>query len=90
MKNRIFLYCIFTPLIYCFGGHALFAQSGASHPDKLPWVDGAFPAKRSAFEYRVARGEGATLSDARNDAFNGLLADLGNITVDCLLIFDFK
>jgi hypothetical protein len=78
MKNRIFLYCVFTWLIYCFGCHAIFAQSNASHPDRLPWVDGVFPAKKGAFEYRVARGEGATLSDARNDAFNGMLADLGN------------
>ncbi|MDR2810779.1 MAG: DUF5683 domain-containing protein [Tannerellaceae bacterium] len=93
MKNRIFLCCFFTALICYTGNHALFAQSGASHPDKLPWVDGEFPAKRGAFEYHVARGEGATLSGARNDAFSGLLADLGNqagVTVNSQTIAEIK
>jgi hypothetical protein len=78
MKNNYFLYCLLTVLICCPVNNAIFAQSRASHPDKLPWVDDVFPAKKGAFEYRVARGEGVTLSDARNDAFSGLLADLGN------------
>jgi hypothetical protein len=93
MKNRIFLYCLFTGLIYCTASITVFAQSSASHPDKLPWVDGVFPAKKGAFEYRVARGEGATLSDARNDAFNGLLADLGNkagVTVNSQTLAEIK
>jgi hypothetical protein len=72
---------------------ALFAQSGNSHPDKLPWVDGVFPSKKGSFEYRVARGEGGTLSDARNDAFNNLLVDLGNkagITVNSRTIEEIR
>jgi hypothetical protein len=93
MNNGILLCRILTGLIFCVGSHALVAQSGASHPDKLPWVDGIFPAKKGAFEYRVARGEGATLSDARNDAFSGLLADLGNkagVTVNSKTLAEIK
>jgi hypothetical protein len=93
MNNGILLCRILTGLIFCVGSYALDAQSGASHPDKLPWVDGAFPAKKGAFEYRVARGEGATLSDARNDAFGGLLADLGNkagVTVNSKTLAEIK
>jgi hypothetical protein len=92
MKNRI-LYCLFAGMMCCLITPALFAQSNASHPDKLPWVDGVFPAKKGAFEYRVARGEGATLSDARNDAFSGLLADLGNkagVTVNSQTLAEIK
>jgi hypothetical protein len=92
MKNSI-LYCLFVGMLCCLGSPTLVAQSGASHPDKLPWVDGVFPAIKGAFEYRVARGEGATLSDARNDAFSGLLADLGNkagITVNSQTIAEIK
>jgi hypothetical protein len=49
------------------------AQSG-----KLPWVDGVFPPKSNAFDFRVSRGEGRSLKEAREDAFNSLLIDLGN------------
>jgi hypothetical protein len=49
------------------------AQSG-----KLPWVEGVFPPKSNAFDYRVSRGEGSSLKEAREDAFNSLLIDLGN------------
>jgi aspartate 1-decarboxylase len=52
------------------------AQSGNS--GKLPWVEGIFPPKSNAFDYRVARGEGHSLKEAREDAFNALLIDLGN------------
>jgi hypothetical protein len=93
MNNRFFIYWFLTVLIYCQGSPALFAQSNASHSDRLPWVDGVFPAKKGAFDYRVARGEGATLSDARNDAFNRLLADLGNeagITVNSQTLAEIK
>jgi hypothetical protein len=92
MKNRI-LYSLFTGILCWLTCPAIFAQSGASHPDKLPWVDGLFPAQRGAFEYRIARGEGATLSDARNDAFSGLLADLGNkagVTVNSQTLAEIK
>jgi hypothetical protein len=77
MKSGI-LYYLFTGILCWLTSPAIFAQSNASHPDRLPWVDGVFPDKKGAFEYRVAGGEGATLSDARNDAFNKLLEDLGN------------
>jgi hypothetical protein len=93
MKNITFLYGAFIMLICSMGNCTLFAQSNASHPDRLPWVDGVFPVKKGAFEYRVARGEGATLSDARNDAFNGLLADLGNkagVTVNSQTLAEIK
>jgi hypothetical protein len=92
MKNKI-LYCLFAGVLCCLVTPALFAQSSTSHPDKLPWVDGVFPAKKGAFEYHVARGEGATLSDARNDAFSGLLADLGNkagVTVNSQTLAEIK
>jgi hypothetical protein len=77
MKRITFLRCVFAGLIYCLGCYTLFAQSFASHPDRLPWVDGVFPAKKGAFKYRIARGDGTTLSEARNYAFNKLLTDLG-------------
>lgn len=92
MKNRI-LCCLFVGMLCGWGSPALVAQSGASHPDKLPWVDGVFPVQRGAFEYRVARGEGGTLSDARNDAFSRLLADLGNkagVTVNSQTLAEIK
>jgi hypothetical protein len=76
--NNVLYYCLIAGLLCMSNAHPARAQSGNSHPDKLPWVDGVFPPKRGDFEYRVARGEGATLSDARSDAFNGLLEDLGN------------
>lgn len=92
MKNRGFLLCFLTWImgLYC---PVILAQSSKSHPDKLPWVDGVFPAKKGAFEYRVALGEGATLSDARNDAFSGLLTDLGNkagVTVNSQTLAEIK
>jgi hypothetical protein len=93
MKNSFFYIVFLAGLIYCLGSHVAFAQSNTSHPDKLPWVDGVFPQKKGAFEYQVSRGEGATLSDARNDAFNGLLADLGNkagVTVNSQTIAEIK
>jgi hypothetical protein len=72
----------------------LFAQSkGRSHPDKLPWVNGAFPPGKGAFEYRIARGEGTTLAEARSDALNVLLIDLGNkagITVNSKTIGEVR
>jgi hypothetical protein len=92
MKSRILLFCFFAWML-CLGSAVLFAQSSKSHPDKLPWVDGVFPAKKGDFEYSVARGEGATLSDARNDAFSGLLTDLGNkagVTVNSQTIAEIK
>ncbi|MDR1169806.1 MAG: DUF5683 domain-containing protein [Prevotellaceae bacterium] len=93
MKNSFILYWFLTILISSTGNHALFAQSNTSHSDRLPWVDGVFPAKKGVFDYRVARGEGATLSDARNDAFSRLLADLGNkagVTVNSQTLAEIK
>jgi hypothetical protein len=92
MKNKVFLLCFLTGML-CLYSAVLVAQSSKSHPDKLPWVDGVFPAKKGAFEYRVAQGEGATLSDARNDAFSGLLTDLGNkagVTVNSQTLAEIK
>jgi hypothetical protein len=92
MKNGFFLFFFFAWML-CLCSSVLFAQSSKSHPDKLPWVDGIFPAKKGDFEYKVVPGEGATLSDARNDAFNGLLTDLGNqagVTVNSQTIAEIK
>lgn len=65
-----------------------------SHPDRLPWVKGQFPpAPTSGSEYVVARGEGASLKQARDDAFSGLLHDLGNsagVSVNSQAISEMK
>jgi aspartate 1-decarboxylase len=45
----------------------------------MPWMNGAFPPKSNSFDYRVSRGEGHSLGEARRDAFHSLLIDLGNM-----------
>jgi hypothetical protein len=65
------------PILILFGvilnGCLALAQSG-----KMPWVDGDFPPVNGSYDYMVARGEGASLGFAREDAFNSFLIDLGN------------
>ena len=53
-----------------------FAQN--SHPDRLPWVEGDLPPVKGGYDYRIARGEGSTLTQARSNAFNDILTDIGN------------
>jgi hypothetical protein len=88
------LYYLSVGLLCLWSGSMGFAQSkGRSHPDKLPWVNGTFPPGKGAFEYRIARGEGATLAEARSDALNVLLIDLGNkagITVNSQTIGEVR
>jgi hypothetical protein len=60
-------------LMQALGASFVLAQSG-----RLPWVDGELPPPSPSFEYVVERGEGTSLSAAREDAFNALLLDLGN------------
>jgi hypothetical protein len=62
-----------VPLLLLLYSAFVSAQSAG-----LPWVDGVFPPTYGAYEYRVARGEGASLREAREDAFNSFLIDLGN------------
>ena len=71
---------------------SLFAQSN-SHSEKLPWVTGKFPPQKGGYEYLVARGEGHLLKEAREDAFNSFLMDLGNnagVKVDSRTISEIK
>jgi hypothetical protein len=74
-------------------GSACAALAQNSHPDKLPWVEGKFPPVAGRYEYKVAQGEGSTLKAARDDAFSGVLVDLGNaagMAVDSRSIVDLK
>jgi hypothetical protein len=72
MKKTCFF--VLTLSLLVFGHAPALAQSG-----KMPWVDGVFPPVYGPYEYRVARGEGASLSAARDDALYSFLTDLGNI-----------
>ena len=72
---------------------ALFCGAAAAQSDRLPWVDSEFPPVRGNYRYEVARGEGSSLAGARNDAFNGLLENLGNqagITVNSQTISEIR
>jgi hypothetical protein len=87
MKNltSLLLLCMLLP------GLPASAQSG--HSGKMPWMDGAFPPRNNAFDYRVSRGEGRSLGEARRDAFHALLIDLGNmagVTVNSRTLTEIK
>ena len=91
MKSR-FIHCLAACLLCMYAVSPLSAQSN-SHSERLPWVNGKFPPKKGAFEYLVSRGEGQSLKDARNDALNSLLIDLGNkagVTVNSQTIAEIK
>ena len=49
-----------------------------SHGDRLPWIKGELPKKNSTFDYLISRGEGKSLSDARDEAFTSFLLEMGN------------
>jgi hypothetical protein len=69
-------------------------SQNSSHSGRLPWVEGSFPAKKTGeFEYMIARGEGKLLINARENAFDSFLTDLGNnagVTVDSRTISEIK
>jgi len=75
--SKIQFFIILAMTILSSGSHSLLAQT-ASHHEKLPWVRGEYPEKQRSYEYMVARGEGKTLSEARDNAINDLLIELGN------------
>jgi hypothetical protein len=91
LNNYLLTLLLITLLLNSFTG---FAQSQRnSHSGKLPWVSGQFPEKRGNFDYMVARGEGKSLKEAREDAFNSFLIDLGNnagVTVNSNTISEIK
>ncbi|MDR1023037.1 MAG: hypothetical protein LBL94_07200 [Prevotellaceae bacterium] len=73
------------------GAGAAIAQS--SHSDRLPWVEGKLPPVKGKYEYRISQGEGSTLRQARDDAFSGILVDLGSqagIAVDSRSLVKLK
>jgi len=85
--KKIFLLLILSVLVYTN------AQSQNSHAERMPWVKGQFPPKNNNFDYMVARGSGNTISEARDNAFNDLLIELGNnvgIKVSSSTISDIK
>jgi hypothetical protein len=55
----------------------LSAQSN-SHAEKLPWVRGELPKQKGNFAYMIGRGEGRSLTEARDNAMNDVLAEVGN------------
>lgn len=90
--SKIQFFIILVMTIFSSGSHSLLAQT-ASHNEKLPWVRGEFPKKQGNYEYMVARGEGRMLSEARDNAINDLLIDLGNnagVTVNSKTISEMK
>jgi len=77
--------------LYVWG--CVWAQSQNSHSERLPWVKGQFPEKKGNFEYMVARGSGSTIAEARENALNDLLIDLGNnagVSVNSSTISEIK
>lgn len=66
-------------LLTAFIGVAAAAFAQKSHPDKLPWVEGKLPPVKGRYEYKISEGDGSTLRQARDDAFGGVLVDLGNL-----------
>jgi len=79
-------------MILCVWGCA-WVQSQNSHPERLPWVKGQFPPKKGSYEYMLARGSGNTLAEARENALNDLLVDLGNnagVSVNSSTISEIK
>jgi hypothetical protein len=91
MKS-LFLHCL-SGCLLCLSAVASLPAQSNSHSERLPWVNGKFPSKKGAFEYMVSRGEGRSLKDARNDALNSLLIDLGNksgVTVNSQTIAEIR
>ena len=46
-------------------------------PGKLPWVNGNLPANSINYNYKVVVGDGDNLSEAKNNAFESLIFELG-------------
>jgi hypothetical protein len=47
-------------------------------PGKLPWVNGNLPANSINYNYKVAQGDGSSLSDSQNQAVENLIFQLGS------------
>jgi len=80
-------------ILFVLGCAHLWAQSQNSHSERLPWVKGEFPPKQSGYEYMVGRGSGKTLAEARDNALNDLLIDLGNnagVSINSTTISEIK
>ncbi|MDR1682054.1 MAG: hypothetical protein LBS25_01490 [Candidatus Symbiothrix sp.] len=75
MKTYAFLWIMTASLVA--GSHSLLAQN-KSHAEKLPWVRGEFPKQKGNFEYMIGRGEGRSLTEARDNAMNDVLVEVGN------------
>ena len=80
-------------IMFIWGCAQIHAQPQNSHVERLPWVKGEFPKKQGSYEYMVARGSGSTLAEARDNALNDLLIDLGNnagVSVNSSTISEIK
>jgi len=84
----------FLIIILSFGvSNYLWAQNKNSHFEPLPWVKEIFPPKMGDYDYMVARGSGSSLAEARENALNDLLVELGNnkgVTVNSNTIQEIK
>lgn len=50
-----------------------------AEPSRIPWVDGDLPPQsNNSYYFKVVTGEGSTLSDARERAFESLILNLAN------------
>ena len=56
---------------------ATFSQKNDSK-NRPPWVNGSLPSNSATYNYKVVQGDGNNLSDAKNNAVEALIVDLGS------------
>ena len=71
MKN------IFSTLITLFLFTNFIFSQKSNLPGKLPWINGNLPANSINYNYKVVVGDGSTLLEAQNKAFEKLIFELG-------------
>jgi hypothetical protein len=74
---KTFFYLLTVAALLVAGCPGLRAQN-RSHAEKLPWVLGELPGQKGNFEYMIGRGEGRSLTEARDNAMNDVLVEVGN------------
>tara|TARA_B110000046_G_scaffold66568_1_gene74478 strand:- start:1344 stop:1640 length:297 start_codon:yes stop_codon:yes gene_type:complete len=57
-----------------------FATSSQKNNSKNrpPWVNESLPLNSATYNYKVVQGDGTNLPDAKNNAFEALIVDLGS------------
>jgi len=78
MRSIYLLFFLTTLLLICSN---LSAQKvvNSSHDEPLPWVKGNLPSQKSgSFHYKVVQGEGKSLSEAKQNALQQLIFEMGS------------